>query len=74
MSSKHLAQFHKFSIPTIFILACIFFVLYNYSSRMEVPENHHPVAFDPSPEVDLDAKTPSAFVPEKNGTLVAVET
>jgi hypothetical protein len=41
---------------------------------MDVPENHHPVAFDPSPEVDLDAKTPSAFVPEKNGTLVAAET
>ena len=74
MSSKHLAQFHKSSIPTIFVLTCLFFFLYNYSSRMDVPENRHPVAFDPSPEVDLDAKIPSVFVPEKNGTLVAAET
>jgi hypothetical protein len=41
---------------------------------MGVPENHHPVAFDPSSDVDRNAKIPSAFVPEKNGTFVAAET
>jgi hypothetical protein len=73
MSSNHLYTFYKVSIPTIFILTCIFFILYSYSSRMDVPENHHPVAFDPSSGVDLDTKIPSMFIPEKNGTLVDSE-